>query len=45
MKLLPPKHPRRALILGMEPWMFWTLLAVSLFALVGPELVWLFRQL
>jgi len=41
-----PKPPKfKPLILGMEPWMFWLLLAVSIFAIIGPELAWLIRKL
>lgn len=33
----------RPLIFGMEPWMFWSLLATVLFALFAPFLAMLFR--
>lgn len=33
------------LIAGMEPWMFWLLLGVALFALIGPEVAWVILKL
>lgn len=39
-----PDYKPRPLICGMEPWMFWLLLAVSVFAVIGPELAWFIRK-
>lgn len=37
--------PRRRLIFGMVPWMFWLLLGVTLFALFSPFVVVAIRHL
>lgn len=34
----------RSHICGMEPWMFWLLLVVVLFALIGPEVAGVIRR-
>ncbi len=39
-----PDYKPRPLILGMEPWMFWLLLAVVIFAVCGPEIACLIRK-
>lgn len=36
--------PRRTYIFGMVPWMFWVFVLVVIFALVGPELITVFRK-
>ncbi len=35
----------RNYICGMEAWMFWLLLAVVLFAAIGPEVAFVIRKL